>query len=311
MRVDFLGLQAFLTIAERRSFQRAAAHLNLSQTALSHRMRKLEDDLCVKLLIRAGREVTLTREGLDLLPKARQSIEDIGASLDALRLRGRSRQETLAIGCLPTVAVSHLPPILKDFRARHHGVSLRVYDNSAREIADLVQSGTVEFAITVVSASSCDLDIETLIKESFVLVCPAGHPLAAARAVEWTALAGLPLIRVSQDTANRLLIDDTLGNRRDALDWRYEVQRTATAVSLVHAGLGLTILPTLAVNPAAMQGLATVQLRNPSVTRTLGILSRKEAPSRLAQELREAVRRHFRQLGVRALSERSQRACVA
>ena len=67
-RIDFLGLQAFLAIAERGSFQRAAAQLNLSQTALSHRMKKLEQDLGLKLLLRTTRQVTLTEAGAQLLP---------------------------------------------------------------------------------------------------------------------------------------------------------------------------------------------------------------------------------------------------
>src|SRR5215217_7605187 len=71
MRIDFLGLHAFVAIAERGSFQHAAAHLNLSQTALSHRVRKLEEDLGVKLLSRTTREVSLTRAGLNLLPKVK------------------------------------------------------------------------------------------------------------------------------------------------------------------------------------------------------------------------------------------------
>jgi DNA-binding transcriptional LysR family regulator len=312
MRVDFLGLQAFLTIAEQRSFQRAAVHLNLSQTALSHRMRKLEDDLCVKLLVRAGREVTLTAEGVDLLPKARRSIADIEASLDALRLRKDAQQMRLAIGCLPTVATAHLPWILKHFAAHQCGASLRIHDNSATEIAALVQSGAVEFAITTISAHGCDLEVETLIREPFVLICPSGHPLAIAKIADWGSLGGQALIRVSKETANRLLIDETLGSRRELLDWRYEVQRTATALGLVQAGIGLTILPALAVDARAMPGLTAVSLRNPGVTRSLGILSRKGAPlSPLAQDLRAVVQRYFRDLAAAAPAEKRQRACVA
>jgi DNA-binding transcriptional LysR family regulator len=308
MRVDFLGLQAFLTIAERRSFQRAAAHLNLSQTALSHRMRKLEDDLCVKLLVRTGREVTLTREGCDLLPKARKSLEDIEASLRELRTQGSSRQTRLAIGCLPTVAVTHLPLILKDFRASQHGAVVRAHDNSASEMAELLQSGAIEFAVTVAAASSPDVEIEALARESFVLICPRDHQLAGATAVDWSELTGLPLVRVSRETANRALIDDALGSRRELLDWRYEVQRTATAVNLVRAGLGLTILPMLAMQPSAMPGLVAVPLRNPGITRTLGLLSRKDVLlSPLAETLRACVRRYFRDLSVMAATEHGPR----
>ncbi len=74
MRIDFPGLQAFLSIAEQGSFSRAAAHLNLSQTALSHRIKKLEEDLGFQLLARTTRQVALTPAGLELLPTARRMI---------------------------------------------------------------------------------------------------------------------------------------------------------------------------------------------------------------------------------------------
>src|SRR5712691_1406093 len=133
-------------------------------------MRKLEGDLRVKLLVRAGREVTLTREGIDLLPKARRSLEDIEATLDALRVRTRERETVLAVGCLPAVAATHLPNILRDFDARRRGCFLCIHDNSAKEIAHLLQSGMIELAITTFAAGGSDLEIETLTRESFVLI---------------------------------------------------------------------------------------------------------------------------------------------
>src|SRR5665647_304766 len=97
MRVDFLGLEAFLSIAERGSFQRAAAHLNLSQTAISHRMRKLEEELGLKLFARTTREVTLTRAGIDFLPKAQKAIGELEQSFDDLKQQGAKRRERLDI----------------------------------------------------------------------------------------------------------------------------------------------------------------------------------------------------------------------
>ena len=93
MRVDFLGLEAFFCIADRGSFHAAAAHLNLSQTALSHRMKKLENDLGVKLLARTTRQVSLTPAGAELLPVAQRVMADVTASFRicaSAALRGRS-----------------------------------------------------------------------------------------------------------------------------------------------------------------------------------------------------------------------------
>ena len=213
MRIDFLGLHAFVAIAERGSFQHAAAHLNLSQTALSHRIRKLEEDLGVKLLSRTTREVSLTQAGLNLLPKVKETIESLAGSLDELRHEGRSRQETLSIGCLPTIASGRLPRVLHSFQERHPDVLVRIYDNSATEISSLVQDGTIAFGITLVAAHRWDFDIELLMKDPFTLVCPEDHPLATQPAVSWSDLTDEPLIRISPQTGNRIIIDDALGSR--------------------------------------------------------------------------------------------------
>lgn len=295
MRFDFLGLQAFLSIAERGSFQGAAAHLNLSQTALSHRMRKLEADLGVKLLTRTTRQVSLSPAGVALLPKARRIMDDVASALDELRTTGRAGAQRIAIGCLPTIAIHYLPKLLRDFNAIHPGMAVKIFDNSASEIAAHVHSGAAEFGITIVSANSWDLEIKPLLKEPFVLVCPAGHSLARQKSVRWLELANSPLIRISQQTGNRALIDDALGSRRESLDWRYEVQHVATAVSMVLAGVGLTIVPRLAVDVMGMPGIAAVPLERPSITRTIGILSRRGVPlSPAAESLADLIRRHLR-----------------
>ena len=111
-----------------------------------------------------------------------------------------------------------------------------------------------------------------------MLICPADHPFANRRAVSWADLSGVPMIRVSPQTGNRLLIDDALGARSDSLDWMYEVQHVASAVSLVAAGAGLTVLPRVALDIAGLPQLSAVPLRNPSITRMLGAVTRRGVP---------------------------------
>ncbi len=258
-------------------------------------MRKLESDLGVKLLTRTTRHVALTPAGVDLLPKARKMMGDIAASLESPRQQGRARQECLAIGCLPTVAMHYLPPLLEELRTAHPDLSVRVFDNSAIEIADRVQSGEAEFGITVLSANRWDLEITPLMKEPFVLACPARHPLTRRQSVNWSALERLPLVRISLQTGNRALIDEALGSRREKMTWHYEVQHVASALSLVAAGLGLAVVPRLAVDAARSHGVVAMPLRNPSVSRTLGIVARHGLPlSFAADALLAIIRRHAR-----------------
>lgn len=303
MRIDVLGLQAFLSIAERGSFQRAAAHLNLSQTALSHRMRKLEQDLGLKLLVRTTRQVTLTPAGLELLPKARRIIEEVAQTFQELRQRGETQQRRVAVGCLPTLAVHYLPDAIRAFAAAYPDVAVKVFDNSAGEISQLVQSGEADFGITILAASIWDLEVAPLLKEPFVLLVPEEHEFARLNAVGWGQLSGTPLVRISPAAGNRVLIDDALGARRDSLNWRYEVQHVATAAALVRAGVGLTIVPRLAVDIADMPGVVAVRLQSPAIARTLGVVMKRGLPLSPAGEallklIEKRIKGHARRNGL-------------
>ncbi len=278
MRIDFLGIEAFLSIAERGSFHRAATHLNLSQTALSHRMRKLEDDLGVALFTRTTRQVALTPAGVELLPRARRMFEEITASCEALRAQGRARQERVAIGCLPTIATNHMPPVLEAFSAAHPAIRVQIHDASAKEIAELVQAGEADFGVTIVSAGRWDLDVRPLMKEPYVLVCAADHPLAGRPQVGWSDIEGLPLVRISSQTGNRAILDEALGSRREAMLWRYEVAHLATALRIVRQRIALAVVPRLAVEGDGSSELRAVPIRGPSVSRTIGILTKRGLP---------------------------------
>src|ERR1700712_827260 len=243
MRIDLPGIAAFLGIADYGSFRRAAGHLNLSQAALSHRIRKLEDSLGVSLLARTTRRVTLTAAGLELLPVAQRLVDEVSSTLDGLRERGGQQPERLAIGCLPTIALLHLPTVLIEFGRQRPEVRVQVYDNSAIEIVERVRAAEVEFGVTIVSAESRNLEITPVVKDPYVLVCGLSHPLAGRSSVQWQELEGEPLIRISSGAWNRQLIDEALGARRETMRWRHEVQHIATAISMVRAGLGLTVVP--------------------------------------------------------------------
>lgn len=296
MRVDVLGLQAFVSIAERGSFRAAASHLNLSQTALSHRIRKLEESLGTPLLLRTTRQVSLTAAGTALLPRARRIFEELGAAIDEARVDPSEGDEQVAVGCLPTVAAHCMPAVIGAFAKRHPNIRVRVHDNSASEIADKVQSGEAEFGVTIVAANRWDLELKPVVKEPFVLVSHRSMPLAGAASLTWAQLQGQPLVRVSAETGNRILIDDALGARRETLTWRYEVQRVITAISLVRAGIGYAIVPQLALGGVDAGDLVAVPLRSPAVSRTLGIITRKNLPLRpvardLLSLLSEALKR--------------------
>jgi DNA-binding transcriptional LysR family regulator len=286
MRIDYLGLQAFLAIAERGSFLKAATHLNLSQTALSHRLRKLEESMGVPLFQRTTRHVTLTPAGLDLLPRAARAIEDLTRAVTDVAGRARATGERLAFGCLPTLALRLVPAALKRLAALHPEARVRIHDNSAAEIAAKVKSGEAAFGLTIVPTSRWDLDARPLFTEPFVLVAEESHPLARQASVAWSAVADLPLVRISAETGNRILIDDALGDLRETLRWRYEVQRVPTAIGIAASGSALTIVPKSALDIAPWPGTVAIPLVEPDISRTISVVTLRGQPlSGLAAEM--------------------------
>jgi len=223
MRTDYLGLEAFVAISELGSFNRAAAYLNLSRTALSHRITKLESDLGVQLLLRSSRDVSLTKEAQALLPEIRRDLTRLSEAYAALSNRGRDKQERLRFACVPTFAYSYLPAILHAFSAERPDIVVQLQDQPVARIYDLVREGDVEFGISIVGARHSDLDIREIYTEPYVLLVRRDHPLAARESVTRADLAGQPFVRIRTQSSNRQLVDDALGDYRDQIIWRYEV----------------------------------------------------------------------------------------
>ena len=276
MQVDFLGLEAFVAIAEAGSFQQAALQLHLSQTAISHRMRKLEDTLGVRLLARTTRDVMLTEAGHALLPRARRAMQELAASCETVRTHGRNANDWLAFACLPTVAAGVIAPLLAECSARYPDTPVRVFDSSIPEIVELVESRTAAFGVTVMQGSRGGLAAERIADEPFVLVCAPTHAFAGAQRVRWEQLESESLIRISLPSGNSMTIDDAIGPLRDRLRWRYEAQHNAMALEMVRGGLGMTVVPRLSVSPA--YGLCAIALDGPRISRTLAIVTRRDTP---------------------------------
>jgi DNA-binding transcriptional LysR family regulator len=274
MHIDFLGIQAFLAIVETGSFQLAATQLNLSQTAISHRMRKLEETLGVRLIARTTRDVTLTEAGRALLPNARSAVRELGMSCDAVRKHGQNANHWLAFACLPTLCTNLVAPLLRFASDAWPDTLVRVFDTSIREIVEVVESRVASFGLTVVQPGYGDLVMQPVAVEPFVLICPTDHPLAGNAGVDCAALEGEPMIRISLPSGNSMIVEEALGPVRDRLRWRYEALHNAMAIEMVRAGLGLTIVPSLSVPPGA--GVAVVRIASPHMQRELCLLTRRD-----------------------------------
>jgi DNA-binding transcriptional LysR family regulator len=293
MRVDYLGLEAFVAIADYGSFQRAAESLHLSQAALSHRLRKLEDDLGSPLLIRSSREVSLTAIGQGLLPDARVLLKALHDTYESVRAGAQRQARTLAFACLPSIANALLPAALSKMAERRPDIDFEVLDIPVDRIAGMVRSGAAEFGITIVSAELSDLRLRPLVDEDYQLFLRDDHPLAGRSHVTLNDIVGAKLARIRSQSKNRQLLDAAMSEVRDRVRWHFEVQNATMAMRLVRSGVALTILPesAIAMAPASLVALPFEGVR---LQRTLGIVSRRGVPiTEPAAELLELIETEF------------------
>ena len=276
MRTDYLGFEAFVAIADLGSFHRAASYLNLSQTALSHRIRKLETDLGIYLFIRTTRDVTLTKEAQAVLPEVRRCLKALQDAYGTLSETGRGRGGRLSFACLPTLSYYYLPPVLHAFSERYPDTVVRLEDRPVDRVYELVQSGDVEFGISIVGARQWDLDIRDICTEPYALYVRQDDPLAQKPSVGRDDLVGRVFVQISTQTSNRQLVDEALGDYRDRYVWRYLVQNAAMALTMVAEGAAITILPALMAG-LGWQGLVPLPFHDITLRRTLGLVTRRGA----------------------------------
>ena len=293
MKIDMLGVQAFIAIADHGGFHRAAAALHITHTALSRRLQNLESFLGVKLVERTTRSVALTRIGDNFLPQARRLMTDLSTALVEIRETGKALLGDVTLACVPTVGVQYLPRIIQDYCARYPNNRIKILDHASSGVEQAVLRREAEFGINIAGNYHSELNSMPMLQDRFVLICRDDHPLAKRKSLSWKQLEAYPLIFPGTGSSNRPLLDMALGEFNLALQSFYEVQRSSTAVGLTAEGVGVAVVPRLALQTGAYPRLRVIALTHPGVTRSFVLLSRKSAHlSPAAQALYDMIIRH-------------------
>ncbi len=294
MKLDVLGVQAFVALAERESFGKAAESLFLSQAALSRRIRNLEINLGVRLVDRTTRTISLSTVGRSFLPQARRLLGELESALQQIREQRQALAGNVTLACVPTVGVRFLPRVLEAYASAFPDNRVSVLDHSSVGVQQAVLDRAAEFGIGIEDRLVPEIEYEELLHDRFVLVCRNEHRLARRKAVPWSELEHEALILPGAGSSNRPLLDDQLP-AGIALQARFEVQRSTTAVGMVAAGVGVAIVPDLALQPGAYPMLAAVPLVQPAVSRAFVVMRRRGSSlSPAAEALLGFIRRERR-----------------
>lgn len=290
MKIDTLGIQAFMAIAEEGSFQKAANALHITQTALTRRLQNLEASLGVKLVERTTRSVALTKIGNDFLPQGRRLLTELQTTLVEIRESGKAQRGDISIACVPTAGVQYLPRVIKEYSARYPNNRIKILDHLSPGVTEAVLRREAEFGIRQAGSRHPELTSIALLQDRYVLICRDDHPLADRKRLSWKQLESHPLIFPDHIRTNRAQLDLAFGARNFALQPYFEVNRSSTAVGMVAEGVAAAIVPGLAMQKGAYPNIRVVPMTDPVVSWTLVLLSRKKAHlSPAAQALYEML----------------------
>jgi LysR family hydrogen peroxide-inducible transcriptional activator len=290
--MNLRDLQYLVALADLRHFGRAADACHVSQPTLSTQIRKLEEELGVALVERAPRQVMLTPAGRDIVERARRVLAEVAQMRETARRTTDPEAGSVRLGLFPTLGPYLLPHVVPGLRARFPRLELLLVEEKTETLLGMLRAGRLDAAVLALPLHEEGLHCEPLFDEPFMLAVPAGHPLADKAGISLKSLAHEHL----------LLLEDGHCLRDQALEVcslagagekeGFRATSLETLRQMVAAGVGITLLPMLAVKPPvpASTSVRLVEFRDPPRRRLAVVWRRSSAMSAFLNQVAKVLR---------------------
>ncbi|EPX80118.1 LysR substrate-binding domain-containing protein [Litoreibacter arenae] len=295
-QITLKHLRYFEALAQHRHFGRAADTCSISQPALSVQIKELEQILGAPLVERGARQIRLTRLGEDFVPRARDVLRSVDELTDLARASTGDLSGPFRIGIIPTIAPYLLPAFVKHLSRHHPDVDPHPREAVTQTLIDDLLDGRLDAAIVALPISEPSLTEVALFDEAFVLVRPladAENPVPSSDKLREMRLLLLEEGHCFRDQA---LSYCNLSSSvpRDLM----EASSLSTLVQMVGAGIGVTLIPEMAVPIETRSAAVSIaHMPKPEPSRTVGMVWRNTNP--LAAHL-TGIAELFRQVGLGA-----------
>lgn len=289
MAVNHKLLQVFVSVAEQRSFRRAADDLGRSQSAVSMQIQQLEAQLGVALFHRTTRWVEATAEGARLLTHAQRAVRDWEDGLREIRDAAQLQLGTVSLACAPTLAASRLPQILATLQQSHPAIRVTLRELPAREMAKAIQNREFDLGIGPNVDDFTDLDFLPLATDPIFAIAAAAFPLGTGSTIDLETLCKFPILLNTWSAQLRTMLERELAARRLTFDVKFEVLHVHTLIAFAREGLGVAILPKIAIPEVLSGAVQALPVGNPVMTRTIGIMTRRGYASSPAASALQAL----------------------
>ncbi len=293
--LDLPQVEAFVAVATYGSFAKAAASLFLTQPSISARVQGLERELGQRLFDRTGRGVRLTRAGGVFLPIAERLLKTVAEGRQALEAAQSSEGGLVTIAAALSVSTYLLPEIVKGFRDEHPAARVSIRSGHSRDVLRLVLDQEAEIGLAR-GLTHPAVHTVRLGNDEIILVAPPSHPFARGKQVHLAEVAGQPLILFDKGSSDWILITGFF--RRGGLlpNVVLELEGIEAAKKMVEKGIGIALLPQLAVRQELRSGsLVHIRITDArSLARHVDLVYRRDVTlSEIAKAFRHHVRKAF------------------
>ncbi len=269
-------LRIFCDVVQHQSFSRGGALNEVSQSAATQSVRRLERHFGMQLIDRAKRPFVVTPEGQACYEGFREVLElydSVEARVHSLRLQTTG---VVRVAAIYSVGLHHMTRCMQEFMQRYPKAKVRLEYQRPNKVYEHVIGAEVDLGIVSYPAASPNLAVIPWRSERMVLACNPAHPLAQQEEVTVEQLAGEAFIAFDRDLRIRKEIDRYLRHRSVAVPVAMEFDNIETIKQAVAIGVGVSILPEPTVQMEVKAGLLrAVSLRAPELCRPLGIIHRQ------------------------------------
>lgn len=277
--MNLKDLKYLVALADTGHFGKAAERTFVSQPTLSAQLKKLEEYLGVKLVERQPKNVQLTEVGRQIVVRARRMLDEGDEIIALARSNTDPFAGKLKMALIPTIGPYLLPRVMQKIRKAVPHLGLMLYEYQTEPLLKRLRDGEIDLGVMALPVPPDGLESRALYDEAFTVALPNPHPLAAKTAIKVQDLKGQTLLLLED---GHCLRDQALEvcsrvDVREAEDFR--ATSLETLRQMVVAGLGITLLPELSVEPpfGSQRGLTIRQFAKPAPSRTVGAVWRKSS----------------------------------
>jgi len=269
-------------LVEHGHFGHAAQASHVSQSTLSAGIAELEDALGAALVERNNRQVILTTLGREVVERSRAILLDVEDLVGLCAAAGEPFKGKLRLGVIPTIAPFILPSLLKQLRRKHPDFQLFIREDLSGHLVDALQHGDLDVLLLALPFPAEKVETMHLFDDEFLFACPKGHDLDRYDDIGTEDLRQQDLLLLEDGHCLRDHALEACRLNDSGLSIPYQATSLNTIVQMVANGIGVTLLPQMAMNAKILSGtdVRTHHFKEANVSRQIGLMWRNKTPRR-------------------------------